>query len=229
MLLSLLSPSCIVASIRELANITLSTTTTAYISNNMAPIQDINMVVDPLDNIFDIDNKFDEVRGHLLALSAHRLRSPSISSSECNEEYHVHVKRESDRTKENKPTTSIGSIQVEYVSQERRNSQVSKAANNTNDMSYQHVTNKNPASSLLSGNNVFNVQLNYDIDQALDPESWDSKFYMILLYDSMEHLVLDIKNIKDSLLRIGKYIKGKSIINSNANSIKDLEGMGKVV
>ena len=45
----------------------------------------------------------------------------------------------------------------------------------------------------------------------------------------MEHLALDVKNIKDSLLRIGKYIKDKSIINCNANSIKDLEDIGKVV
>jgi len=76
---------------------------------------------------------------------------------------------------------------------------------------------------------VFNVQLNYDIDQALDPESWDSKFCAVSLHGSMEHLVSDIKNIKDSLCRMGKYIQGKSIIKENPNGIKDLEGIGKVV
>ena len=106
-----------VAPIRELANITLSTTATAYISNNMAPIQDIDMVVDLLNNIFDIGNKFDEMRGRSLALSAHRPRYPSIHLSECNEEYHVRVKRESDRMDEDEPVTSVGSIQIEYVSQ----------------------------------------------------------------------------------------------------------------
>ena len=45
----------------------------------------------------------------------------------------------------------------------------------------------------------------------------------------MEYLALDVKNIKDSLLRIGKYIKGKSIINGNTNSIKGLKSIGKVV
>jgi len=50
-----------VAPIRELVNITLSTTATAYISNNMAPIQDINMVVNLLNNFYDIGDKFDEV------------------------------------------------------------------------------------------------------------------------------------------------------------------------
>ena len=88
-LLSLLPPSCMVAPIRELGNITLSTATTCSTTNNMASIQDIDMVVDPLDNLFDIGDNFDEVRGRSLALSAHRPRSPSISSSDCDEEYHV--------------------------------------------------------------------------------------------------------------------------------------------
>ena len=44
----------------------------------------------------------------------------------------------------------------------------------------------------------------------------------------MEHLASDIKNIKDSLIRICKYILGKSIEGDKANSVKDLEDVGKV-
>jgi len=44
----------------------------------------------------------------------------------------------------------------------------------------------------------------------------------------MKHLVLNIKNIKDSLQRMGKYIRGKSIYN-DPNNIKDLKGVGKAV
>jgi len=44
----------------------------------------------------------------------------------------------------------------------------------------------------------------------------------------MEHLVLDVKNIKDSLWRMGKYIRSKSI-NNDPNNIKDLKGVGKTV
>ena len=89
LLLSLLPPSCIVVPIRELVNITLFSTTTAYIFNNMAPIQDIDMVVDLLNNLFDIDDNFDKVRDYSLVLNAHRPRSPSISLSECNEKYYI--------------------------------------------------------------------------------------------------------------------------------------------
>ena len=45
----------------------------------------------------------------------------------------------------------------------------------------------------------------------------------------MEYLASDVKNIKDSLHRMEKYIKGKSIDNSNSNNVKNLEGIGKVV
>ena len=39
----------------------------------------------------------------------------------------------------------------------------------------------------------------------------------------MEHLALDIKNIKESLIKMHKYILGKSIEDNKANQVKDLE------
>ena len=75
---------------------------------------------------------------------------------------------------------------------------------------------------------MFNINLNYDIDQALDPEEWNGDFCATSLHGAMEHLVSDVKNIKDSLWRMGKYIRGKSI-DSNPNNIKDMDGVGKVI
>ena len=43
----------------------------------------------------------------------------------------------------------------------------------------------------------------------------------------MEHLISNIKNIKDSLSRIHKYILGKSIDGNNANKVQDLKGVSK--
>ena len=45
----------------------------------------------------------------------------------------------------------------------------------------------------------------------------------------MEHLVSDIKNIKDFLHRMGKFIKDKTIINNNPNNVKNLDGISKAV
>ena len=90
---------------------------------------------------------------------------------------------------------------------------------------------KGPALNISCGSNknMFNVQLPYDIDQALDPKSWDGNFHAISLHGSMEHLVSDIKHIKESLRRMQKYILNKSIKGDKANNIKNLEGVGEVV
>jgi len=75
---------------------------------------------------------------------------------------------------------------------------------------------------------MVNVQLSYDINQALEPESWNSDFHAISLYRSIEHLASDIKNIKNSLSRMCKYILGKTIDGDKANKVQDLKGVGKV-
>jgi len=48
------------------------------------------------------------------------------------------------------------------------------------------------------------------------------------LYEAIEYLASDVKNIKDVLRRMGKYIRGKSI-DSDPNNIKDLKGIGKTI
>jgi len=159
-----------VAPTRELANITLSPTAIANVSNNLTPNSDIDMVVNPLDNLYNIGDSFEERRGCSLSLSIHKPRSPSISLSKCSEEYYIHVKRESNRMDENEPVTFISSIKVEYVFQGGQKDQVSKVTNITNNMLQQRVSSKNLALSSITSNSMFNIQLNYDINQALDPE-----------------------------------------------------------
>ena len=44
----------------------------------------------------------------------------------------------------------------------------------------------------------------------------------------MEHLASDVKNIKDSLSKMCKYILDKTINNDKANNVKDLEDISKV-
>ena len=95
-------------------------------------------------------------------------------------------------------------------------------------MVQQYVLSEDPALNSTSSNNVFNINLNYNIDQVLDLEEWDSDFRATSLHEAMKHLASDVKNIKDSFWRIGKYIRGK-LIDSNPNSIKDLKNVGKVV
>jgi len=155
--------------IRESANITYTSTAMANISDNLTPNSNINMVFDPENNIYDIGKGFKERRGCSLSYSIYKPRSSSISSSECSEDYHIHVKRMSDRMDEDEPVNSISSIKVEYASQKGQKDQVSKTTDNTNNMLQQCVSNEVLASSTISSN-MFDIQLSYDIDQALDPE-----------------------------------------------------------
>ena len=75
---------------------------------------------------------------------------------------------------------------------------------------------------------IINIQLNYNINRPLDPDSWDSDFRAISLHSSMEYLGSDIKIIKELLSRMEKYILGKNIDGTKANNIKDFEGLGKI-
>ena len=75
---------------------------------------------------------------------------------------------------------------------------------------------------------VINIQLNYDINQPLDSDSWNGDFRAIFLHSSMEYIGSNIKIIKESLSRMEKFILDKSIDSSKANNIKDFEGLSKV-
>ena len=103
-------------------------------SSNIDSSQDINIVIDPLENLFDIGDNCDKVRGHSLEISAHKPRFLSISLSNYDEEYYIWVKRESDRMVKDEPVNSIGSICIKYVTQEGQNNQVSKIANSTSNI-----------------------------------------------------------------------------------------------
>ena len=142
----------------------------AHIPKNLTLNPNIDMVINPADNLFDIGNGYENDRDCSLLLSIYRPQLPSISSSECSEEHHIHVKRTSDKIDENKPVGSINSIRLEYAFQRGQKDQVSKTTDITSDTLQQCISNKDWALNLIPGNNVFNINLNYDIDQALDLE-----------------------------------------------------------
>jgi len=80
-----------VALIRDQGNITHSSTTMSFNTLDSISIQELNMDVDPVSTMFELDHNDNEVRGHSLDMSIHRPRSSSMSSSECDEEYHIRI------------------------------------------------------------------------------------------------------------------------------------------
>ena len=195
--------------------------------------QDLNIDVDPVSTMFELNHIDNEVRGHSLDASIHRPRSPSMSLSKCDKKYHICVQRESKKMVKDdndiEPANSIDSIRLEYTTQEGQNNQDSKAADTSLNIRQQYAPTVGPALNSPPGENVFDVQLNYDLDQTLDSELWDGNFHAVSLHRSMEYIMSDVLSIKNSLFRIKKYILGKSINGNKANGFKDLFGIGKAI
>ena len=62
-----------------------------------------------------------------------------------------------------------------------------------------------------------------------DPETWSSNFHLVFLHGSIKYLASDVKNIKDSLKFITKYITNKKIDSSKTNDFADFKGIGEAV
>jgi len=99
-----------VASIRELGNITSDTFTLCATTNKMASEKDVVMGDDSFDLFFNnACNNYDEVHGHSLAHSVHSPKTPSMSLSECEESYAERMERQNDRMNEDKPVVLTNS------------------------------------------------------------------------------------------------------------------------
>ena len=129
---------------------------------------------------------------------------------------------------EDEPDNSPDSIKLEYKTQSQKH-QVSKVANSPSNMRQQYAPTTDPTLNIPHCKSVFNVQLNYDLDAALNPDSWNGNFYIVSLHGSIKHLASDILNIKESLTRMRKFIASKSINGDKANDIKDLNSIGKAI
>ena len=98
----------------------------------MASNDYMNIDVDGFNNLFkNISDNFDKVRGHSLAQSTHYPRTPSLFSSNYDEDYTMRVQKASNRMDEDNPVTTSDSIQLEYTNPKGQNSLVSKIADNT--------------------------------------------------------------------------------------------------
>jgi len=128
-------------------------------------IHDVSNVIFPSDDC-------NKVRGHIVLSSSNHSRSSLLSLDTSAEEYGVRMQRESDRMgQDDPPALSTNSPLVEYETVSEQASCISKMANTHNLARQQCVPTVEPTLNKPVGKNVFNVQLNYDLNQALDPKS----------------------------------------------------------
>jgi len=73
------------------------------------------------------------------------------------------------------------------------------------------------------------VKLPYDPNAPTEPDLWSGDFHSIFLHSSVEQITSDMKNIKQSLNFMARYISNKKVNPKSSNDLNDFDGIGDVV
>ena len=185
-----------------------------------------NMRMDILSRNFS-DN-YDEVRGRTSSPKPQLSRTSLMFLTKSLVLYHKRMKlnnhlNEDINMKDDSP-------QLSYAIPKEQANQVSIAADPNNNMLNKHVPIECPVSSPPHVDDaVINIQLLYDPNASTESELWDGSFHPISLHKSIEYLVLDSKNIKNSLNFMAKYITNKQVNPTKSNDLEDFNGIGEVI
>jgi len=77
--------------------------------------------------------------------------------------------------------------------------------------------------------NIFNIQLPYDLNAPMEPNLWSGDFHSISLHSSVKQITSDMKNIKQSLNFMARYISNKNVNLKSSNDLNDFDGIGDAV
>ena len=232
-----------VAPNRELANkpLIISSTNIFPSQNNILPTVDIfnNIGMDHLKGRTSNDNN--KVRGRKLSFSSNSSRDNSMLLVTFSRPYHERMEQYNNMDVDdhnNAPSKLSYEASQEKkiclrVVAENRKDMLPSQGNLTNDNHSQYVYEMNPNSTFTQGSTVqndestfFNISIPYDPDVSADLKIWGGNFHLVSLHSLIEYLASDIKNIKDSLKFMTKYITNKKIDSLKANNLKDFEGIG---
>ena len=200
-----------VAPIRNLENKFFSSSLNIYSQQTSflsTVLSSINTGMNILTEI--ISDNYDKMRGRTSSSKIQVSRKSSMSSTKFSIAYHK--KMELNNTiNENVKIDDDSPILSYEISQEKA-IQVSIAANPNNNTLNKYIMIKCPTSNfscvpvkhpnlvfLYGDDTVINIQLPYNPNALIKPDLWDSNFHPISLHSSIEYLVSDSKNIKNSL------------------------------
>ncbi|KAL9710707.1 hypothetical protein Ac2012v2_8381 [Leucoagaricus gongylophorus] len=171
-----------------------------------------------------------EERGQNPSPSAKSSRESSLASSGRLTPYHERMEIDVASGTEK---SNIESRELLYETEQEKEIRVSMAANQqVNQQAPMRPTGGINKASLTHGQheeNVFNVQLPYDINAPAEPELWSGSFHPISLHGSIEHVASDFKNIKVTLNFLAKYIQNKQVNGTAINDFSDFDGMGDAI
>ena len=249
MLLFLLPPSCMVAPIGKSANkfifpLSFSSTIssnnqqtflpTMNVSNNMGMVNSTG--TDPVTN--------NDSRGRPSQIHKNWSRDTSMSSTCSSTVYHERLAMNNGMDINSDPP--VESPVLYYEDEQEKEIRLRKAAETTNNTRSQGGNNEAPSIQVNHGghvptdrtcgqapcdvdDNVINIQLPYDLNAPMEPDLWSGDFHSISLHGSVEQITSDMKNIKQSLNFMVRYISNKKVNLKSSNDLNDFDGIGDMV
>ena len=191
-------------------------------------------------------NNYDEVKDRTLSTKEQTSRNSSMSSTKSSIAYHERMEHNNAMNVD--ININNNSLALSYETSQEKAIQVSEVADpqtnimsqhdnpNVSNLNPQHVLNNQMAPNPIcvqtmhhTDDMVINIQLLYDPSTLTEPKLWNGSFHPISLHGLIEHLALDLKNIKDSLNFIAKYISNKQVDSSKSNNLEDFHSMGEAV
>ena len=74
---------------------------------------------------------------------------------------------------------------------------------------------------------VINISIPYDPNQPTESKCWNETFHSISLHSLLKYFLFDMKNIKESLIQLEKYIENEKINTSKSNDVAELHRIGE--
>jgi len=158
--------------------------------------------------------------------------------------YHEKMELNNDMDVDSDPP--VESPVLSYNDEREKKIHLRKAAETTNNTRLQSINNEASSTQANHDNHVstdnmcvqtprvddiiiINIQLPYDPNSSTEPDLWSGNFQSISLHGSVKHIALNLKNIKQSLNFMAKYIFNKKVNPKLSNDLNDFDGIGNAV
>ena len=185
-----------------------------------------------------------ESRGRTSNIKKNPSRDTSMSSTCSSVTYHERVTMNNSMDVDTDPPIDFPALS--YEEEQEKDICLGKVAETITNMRPQDRNNKASSSQINHGDHVsneqsrdqthgdddddvINIQLPYDPNTPTEPDLWSGNFHPISLHGSISQITLDVKNIKDLLNFMAKYISNKKVNPKSANDFKDFDSISDAV
>ena len=185
-----------------------------------------------------------DTRGRSPQIHKNWSRDSSMFSTVSSTIYHEKMELNNSMDIDSDPP--VESPVLSYKDEREKEIRLRKAAETTNNTRFQGVNNEASSTQAnhdnhvsmnnmrvqtprVNDDNVINIQLSYDPNGPTEPDLWSGNFQSISLHGSVEHIASDLKNIKQSLNFMVKYISNKKVNPKSFNDLNNFDSISDTV